>query len=175
MLTADDVIEKLGLRPHPCEGGFFAETYRSDEIISASGLSERYTTGKRFGTAVYYLITPETLSYIHRLRSDEIFHFYLGDPVTMLWLLPDGSSTTITLGPDLQSGQRVQVVVPRGVWQGAFLNEGGRFALLGTTVAPGFDYEDYEAGLREELIARYPDRREVIARLTRGDPTAKER
>src|SRR5581483_11176343 len=97
-------------------------------------------------TAIYYLLTPDTVSAMHRLATDEIFHFYLGDPVEMLQLRPDGSHRVAILGPDLDAGQRPQIVVPRGVWQGARLVPGGRFALLGTTVAPGFDYADYETG-----------------------------
>lgn len=105
---------------------------------------------------------------MHRLATDEIFHFYLGDPVEMLQLRPDGSHRVAILGPDLDAGQRPQIVVPRDVWQGARLVPGGRFALLGTTVAPGFDYADYETGEREALLAAHPDARDLIVALTPG-------
>ncbi len=103
---------------------------------------------------------------LHRLKSDEIFHFYLGDPVTMLRLHPDGHAETITLGQRIDAGERPQVVVPAGVWQGSFINDGARFALMGCTVAPGFDFDDFELGTRAELTRRYPDQAELIERLT---------
>jgi len=133
--------------------------------MPVGSLPGRYKSSRAFSTAIYYLLTPETCSRMHRLRSDEIFHFYLGDPVTMLLLFPDGKSETVTLGQDLSAGQKVQFLVPRLVWQGAFLNAGGRFALLGTTMSPGFDYEDYEAGDRSMLLHVYPDQKEIIERL----------
>jgi predicted cupin superfamily sugar epimerase len=99
-------------------------------------------------------------------HTHEIFHFYLGDPVTMLHLHPDGSSEVLTLGQDILQGQELQVVVPRGTWQGSFLNEGGEYALLGCTMAPGFEWADYEHPSREALLKEHPDRRELIIRLT---------
>lgn len=104
---------------------------------------------------------------MHRLNSDEIFHFYLGDPIEMLQLWPDGTGRTLMLGSDLLEGMQPQVVVPTGIWQGARLLKSGRFALLGTTVSPGFEFADYESGQREELIKSYPKFRELIIALTR--------
>jgi uncharacterized protein len=166
MLTADKLISFLKLQPHPKEGGFFRETYRSAEHIEASALSERYGSARAHGTAIYYLLTPETFSALHRLESDEIFHFYLGDPVEMLQLMPDGRGQTVVLGPDLLEGQQVQVMVPRGHWQGSRLAPGGRFALLGCTVAPGFEYADYEGADRQELLSKYPTFANLITKLT---------
>lgn len=166
MPTADDLIRLLGLQPHPKEGGYFRETYRADESLAADALAARYGNSRAVGTAIYYLLTPTTYSALHRLRSDEVFHFYLGGPVRMLQLLPDGTGRTVILGPDVAAGQQVQVVVQRGVWQGSRLEPGCEFALLGCTVAPGFDYADYEAGMRDELIAQYPQFAEMIRRLT---------
>ena len=142
-MNAQALIETLRLQRLPGEGGFYRETYRSSERVAATALPERYTAGKEFGTAIYYLLTPETTSALHRLPTDEIFHFYLGDPVVMLQLFPDGHGETITLGPDILSGQVVQCVVPKFVWQGAALVAGGRFALMGTTMAPAFDFADF--------------------------------
>jgi len=167
MLTAEEIIALLGLEPHPREGGFFAETYRATERVAPGGLPERYGDARCFGTAIYYLLTPDTCSPLHRLASDEIFHFYLGDPVEMLCLAPDGSGRTLLLGADVTAGQRPQVVVPRGVWQGARLVAGGAWALLGTTVAPGFEYQDYEDGDRAVLLAAYPGFAAIIRALTR--------
>lgn len=168
MVTAEEIIALLGLQPH-LEGGFFAETYRAEETVAREALPERYPGPRSHGTAIYYLLTPGTCSAMHRIRSDEIFHFHLGDPVEMLHLWPDGSGQVVACGSDIRAGQQLQVVVPRGVWQGARLHPGGRFALLGTTVAPGFEYEDFEAGRREDLVRTYPAFREMITALTPAD------
>ena len=113
MLTVETLRRILGLVPHPVEGGYFAETYRSADHIPASGLPSRYGAARAASTAIYYLLTPDTFSAMHRLASDEIFHFYLGDPVEMLQLHPDGSHHVVLIGPDLEAGQRPQVIVPR--------------------------------------------------------------
>ena len=167
MLTADEIIARLGLRPHPEEGGFFVETYRSGDRVAPDTLPARYSGDRAFGTAIYYLLTPESFSTLHRLASDEIFHFYLGDPVEMVQLLPDGSHRVLVLGSDIAAGMRLQVIVPASVWQGARLAPGGRWALLGCTVAPGFEYADYESGRRDELVRRYPAAHNLIGSLTR--------
>ena len=144
MLTAEEIIKKLGLIKHPSEGGYFREIYRSEESIIKDQLPKRYDSNRRICTSIYYMLTPDSFSAIHKLRSDEIYHFYLGDPVTMLLLFPEGRSKILTLGADIMLGQELQVMVPRDVWQGSFLNDGGRFALMGTTVAPGFEFDDFE-------------------------------
>lgn len=167
-MNAKEIIRVLDLKPLPEEGGFYKETYRSDELIPKGVLPGRYIGDKCFSTAIYYLLTPEICSAIHRVPSEEIFHFYTGDPVTMLQLYPDGESKVTTIGSDLAAGNEPQVIVPRGVWQGCFLNEGGGFALMGTTVAPGFDFSDYENGIRRQLLETHPDRSEMIIRLTPG-------
>jgi uncharacterized protein len=159
--TAEEVIAELGLEPHPLEGGFFRETYRTAQTMHAQE--------RALKTAIYYLLTPQSCSTMHRMPGDEIFHFYLGDPVTMLHLAPDGTGKVLAFGPDLLAGQRPQVLVPGGVWQGACLAEGGRLALLGTTMAPGFAYADYQTGDRAALAAQYPAFADMIAKLTR-DP-----
>jgi predicted cupin superfamily sugar epimerase len=167
MLTAQKIITLFNLKLHSEEGGYFIETYRSSETISEKALPGRYKGGRSFGTAIYYLLTPKTFSSVHRLQSDEIFHFYLGGPVEMLQLWPDGSGKVLTLGSDILNGMLPQVVVPGGVWQGARLLKNGGFALLGTTVSPGFEFADYESGRRDELIKSYPQFRELIIVLTK--------
>ena len=167
MLTADKIIALFNLKPHPEEGGYFVERYRSLETLSEKALPSRYQGIRSFGTAIYYLLTPETYSAMHRLRSDEIFHFYLGDPVEMLQLFSDGSGRVCIIGSDILNGMQPQVVVPKGVWQGAKLLRGGNFALLGTTVSPGFERVDYESGHRDELVKSYPQYREWIIALTK--------
>ena len=166
-MTADEVKQLLQLEPLSIEGGFFRETYRSRWCVSAEYLPDGTRGSRSIGTAIYYLITPETFSALHRLPGSEVFHFYLGDPTVMLQLLPDGSSLTITLGNDLAGGQQPQVVVRGGIWQGCKLAQGGKFALMGTTMSPGFDYADYENGDREQLMAQYPSMAEMIRQYTR--------
>ncbi len=165
-MTADDLIHHFNLQPHPKEGGFFRETYRAAEPWPVTALPARYRGERAASTAIFYLLTPGTYSALHRLQTDEIFHFYLGAPVRMLQLSPDGAGRTVVLGPDVAAGQQLQVVVPRGVWQGSLLEPGGAFALLGCTVAPGFEYIDYEGGDRQSLLNEYPDQDELIRRLT---------
>jgi predicted cupin superfamily sugar epimerase len=169
MLTADEVIRTLRLQPLPQEGGYYRETYRAADILPAAALPPRYQRDKAAATAIYYLLTPETFSALHRLPTDEVFHFYLGGPVQMLQLMPDGTGRLVVLGSDIAAGQALQVVVPRGVWQGSLLLPNGSFALLGTTMAPGFDFTDYEAGDRALLCRQYPAFAELIRRLTRTD------
>jgi len=167
MMTPEQIIEFFEMRPLPYEGSYYVETYRASEKISETALPAGYTGGRNLSTAILYLLTPDTFSALHRLRSDEIFHFYLGDPVTMLRLHSDGSSEVTTLGQDIMNGQCVQVTVSKNSWQGYLLNEGGRFALMGCTVAPGFELADFELGSREELLRQYPSRRDLILKLTR--------
>jgi predicted cupin superfamily sugar epimerase len=166
MPTAAELIAVLDLKPLPLEGGYYRETYRSPLRLPAKLWPDRYSADKAAGTAIFYLLTPETFSALHRLPTDEIFHFYLGDPVTMLQLLPDGTGRRVTLGSDILAGQSPQLVVPAGVWQGSFLQAGGTVALLGTTMAPGFDFADYEGGDRARLTAKYPAFADLIQQLT---------
>jgi uncharacterized protein len=164
-MDVEAIIRHLGLQPHP-EGGFYRETHQSRETIAAAALPPRYGKDRNLSTAIYYLLTPDSCSTLHRLRSDEVFHFYLGDPITMLQLHGDGRGETIVMGQDIMAGQQLQVVVSEGVWQGMFLNDGGAFALLGTSVSPGFDFEDFEVGTRDALIRQYPACAAWIERLT---------
>ena len=155
MRTAKEIAELLGLRPHP-EGGYFNETYRHELNVGNRSLK----------TAIYFLVTADSPSRMHRVSSDEIWHFYLGDSLEMLQLFPDGTSQTIAIGNDLAAGQRPQVLVPSGVWQGVRVAAGGEYALVGATVSPGFDFADFEMGDRETLCAQYPAARELLEALT---------
>jgi hypothetical protein len=144
------------------EGGFFRRTYTSSANV-------KLPRGVRpQGSAIYYLLEAGTFSELHVLESDEIFHFYLGDPVEMLQLYPDGRSALFTLGPDLIQGQHVQVLVPAGVWQGMRLIGAGKMALLGCTVTPGFNYADYRNAKFAELAGKWPEQATRIQALTRG-------
>src|SRR5579863_9705701 len=166
-MNAEEVKTLLQLKPLPLEGGFFRETYRSRCELSPSSMPDGHPGSRSLATAIYYLITAEDFSVLHRLPGAEIFHFYCGDPVVMLQLLPDGSSRTITLGVDLQSGHQPQVIVEGGIWQGCRLGSAGSWALLGTTMSPGFDPADYATGERESLIAQYPGAAASIRQYTR--------
>ncbi|MCL4376813.1 MAG: cupin domain-containing protein [Actinobacteria bacterium] len=153
------IIEKFKMKDLPGEGGFFIETFRSDELLSNS---------KNLSTSILYMITSESFSSLHKLPSWEIYHFYLGDPVLMLNLCPEGRSEVISLGSDIFDGEKIQFAVPANTWQGSYLKDGGVFALMGTTVSPGFRFEDYEKAtpLREELIKEYPEVSDMIEKLT---------
>ena len=168
MLTAQQLIERLGLVPLTIEGGYFRETYRAAMTIAAGALPDNYGGNRNVSTAIYYLLTLETYSAIHRVRSDEVFHFYAGDAVEMLQLTPDDGAHVVIIGNDLAAGQEPQVVVPAGVWQGCRLVRGGSWALMGCTVAPGFDYADFELAERTQLTGSFPEHAEMIAALTKG-------
>jgi predicted cupin superfamily sugar epimerase len=148
------LIATLDLRPHP-EGGFFCRTYTHPRNVGDRALC----------SAIYYLVTSVNPSRMHRVASDEMWHFYLGDSLEMLQLAGD-ESQVVAIGTNVAAGERPQVLVPAGVWQGARVKPGGRFALVGATVSPGFDYADFEIGSRDELSAKNPDFAELIAALT---------
>jgi predicted cupin superfamily sugar epimerase len=172
-LTAEQVIELLRLEPLPVEGGYYRETYRADETLETAALPARYDGPRAYGGAIYYLLHGDHFSALHRLLTDEVYHYYLGQPVEMLLLYPDGRDEIVRLGSDLVAGERVQLVVPRGVWQGSRLAENREgFALLGTTMAPAYDQADFELGDREALIAAYPQRADLICALTREEGEA---
>lgn len=157
-MKADHLIQRLGLKRLPGEGGYYKETYRSDETAG---------NDRDLSTAIYYLITPEASSKMHRVSSDEIFHFYFGDPVQMLLLYPTGESRVVVLGDNLPSGQKPQLVVPKGTWQGAMVVEGDYgYAFMGTTMAPGFELDDFELGVQESLLLRFPQHEILIRELT---------
>jgi hypothetical protein len=161
-MTAEEIKALLRLEPHPVEGGWYRRTYTSEgELELKRGVRAQ-------ATAIYYLLEEGTFSEMHRIASDEIFHFYFGDPVEMVQLLPDGSSAVLTLGPNLEAGQRPQILVPAGAWQGERLVEGGKLALFGCTVTPGFDFADYESGSYAELAAKWPAEAARIRKLTRS-------
>lgn len=169
-VTAEELIINLGLKPLPWEGGWYRETWRTEATIPKSTLGKAYAGSRSAGTAIYYLLTPDTVSRMHRLPSDETFHFYLGDPVEMLLLYPpeDGPDSNVVIyGHDLMAGQHVQFTVPGNVWMGARLSARGHgYALMGTTVSPGFDFDDLEMGSGEALSEIWPEREQLIRALT---------
>lgn len=171
-MTAGELKKMLGLVPHPREGGFYIRTYESGELLPPTAFADgRYSGPRHTATAIYYLLEPGTFSEMHSLCSDELFHFYLGDPVEMLQLRAGGSGSVVRIGNRLDLGERPQIVVPRGTIQGSRLVPGGAWALLGCTVSPGFEFADYRSPTREELCAGWPAFTELIRQLTRTLPT----
>jgi len=162
------IIEELKLEPLPIEGGYFRQTYTCEEILKPEQLPIRYKQNHSFGTVIYYMLEKNRfpVSMLHKLKTDEIYHFYLGDPVTILLLFPELSSQHITMGSDILCGQKVQVLVPKDTWQAVILEPGSCFALMGTSMAPGYIYEDITFALREELLLQYPSEREEIIKTT---------
>jgi predicted cupin superfamily sugar epimerase len=159
-------IESLGLEPHP-EGGYFRQTYRSEVVIAREALPREFTGSRAASTAIYFLLEGKNLSAFHRLRSDEVWHFYVGNQVSVHVIAPDGTYSSITLGSDLDAGEDLQAVVRAGCWFASHVADWKSFALVGCTVAPGFDFQDFEMGKRPELVARFPRHRELIERLAR--------
>ena len=164
MKTAADWIKTLALIEHP-EGGYFREIYRAGESIPAEALPARYGGPRAFSTSIYFLLRAGQVSHIHRLRSDEIWHFYEGGPL-LFHAFDESSYRRLRLGRDPGAGEVLQAVLPRGVLFGAEPLRAGSFALCGCTVAPGFDFADFEFGRREDLLARFPRHKALISRLT---------
>lgn len=167
-VTAEQIIQKLNLIPLPEEGGYYKETFRSSSgQVSASSFGIKSNGTRVASTAIYYLVTPEDFSALHKVASDEIFHFYAGDPAEMIQIDGNGNLTKFTIGSDILNGQVPQVIVRAGVWQGLKLKKGGKWALMGTTVAPGFEFEDFEVGERNRMINEFPQHESDIRHYTR--------
>lgn len=166
-MTAEELIQFLGLEPLTIEGGYFRRTYCCDEEIAQPSMPHRYLVDHPFSTCIYFLLTKTNFSNFHSLLSDETYHFYLGDPVELVELHPNGECTTTVLGQDIFNGQKVQHTVLRGTWQASYLRAGGEWALMGCTVAPGFDENDFQAGNWENLLRTHPKHHQIIMRLTK--------
>jgi uncharacterized protein len=161
MISAEEVIRKFDLQKHP-EGGYFRESYRSSEIISREALPSRYKGDRSFSTSIYFLLPPGMVSHLHRLASDEAWHFYLGGPLELLQISPDGIIEKLILGQDLAAGQKLQHTVPAGYWFGARPAGGSEYSFVGCTVAPGFDYADFELADPGDLSRRFPALKQEI-------------
>ncbi|MBX7194995.1 MAG: cupin domain-containing protein [Sandaracinaceae bacterium] len=167
---ADAIVRALGLVPHP-EGGFYRESYRAPLVLPASALSARHGGDRSASTAIYFLVPRRSFSALHRIASDEVWHFYAGAPLEIVELAPDGALTRTVLGADLRAGERPQHVVPAGAWFGSRVLAGtdarGDHALVGCTVAPGFDFADFELGTRDALVRMFPAHAAIVTELTR--------
>lgn len=164
-MNAADVIRIMNLEPLDKEGGFFKRTYTSAQT------AEYMNAVKPIVSAIYYLITPDNFSALHILKRDEIFHFYAGDTIEFIKISADGKSETIMFGNDIEKGDAPQVVVPGGIWQGLRISERSKtkngWALVGTTVSPAFEYDDFHVGTRAELKAKFPHLTALVERYTR--------
>jgi predicted cupin superfamily sugar epimerase len=159
-------IDKLELIPHP-EGGYYRKTYRAELAIAREALPSQFTGPRLISTAIYFLLERENFSAFHRLRSDELWHFYAGTSLVVHVIEPDGGYSEISIGGNPDAGESLQAVVKAGCWFASRVRNPGSFALAGCTVSPGFDFEDFELAKRSELVALYPHHREIIEQLTR--------
>ena len=161
-MNSKELIDHFKLKPLQMEGGFFCETYRGEHTIPKETFNGN--KDKSSYSSIYYCLTSNTFSKMHRLPTDEIYHFYYGDPVQILILspLPRPNFSIHILGHDFQAGHIPQLKVPASCWQGSKLIDGGQVALMGTTMSPGFDFDDFEEGNFSELIKIYPDAQELL-------------
>ncbi len=161
-------IEKMGLEKHP-EGGYFKEIYRSGEYIETTSLPDRYKGDRVFSTSIYFLLEKNQKSVFHRLQSDETWHFYDGGTVKVFMIDENSELSEIRLGRNIEKDERLQFTIPKNCWFAAELEDKKSFCLVGCTVAPGFEFSDFEMGSRESLIEKYPAHKELITRLTSGN------
>jgi len=159
-------IDRLGLVPHP-EGGYYRQTYRAELTVEKAALPPAFGGSRAVATAIYFLLEGTDFSAFHRLRSDEMWHFYAGGTLAVHVIGDDGQHSEILLGSNAEAGEVFQAVVKAGCWFGSRVRPPRSFALVGCTVAPGFDFADFELGKRHDLVRQYPQHREVIERLTR--------
>lgn len=164
MNNSDYWIKRLNLQAHP-EGGYFSETYRSDEHVASDALPDRYTSKRSFGTSIYFLLNTESVSNFHRLSSDEIWHYHQGGSATIHMIAPNGELLSKRIGSNLVAGDALQVVIPHGHWFAAEIVEGD-YILVGCTVAPGFEFEDFELAGQVGLSSAYPQHQTLISRFT---------
>ena len=167
MNNLKEIIQKLKLKPHP-EGGYYKETYRSIGELSESDLDSNYQGSRNFSTCIYFLLTSNDFSAFHRIKQDEIWHFYMGSPILLHTISEKGIHSEFTIGNDLLNGEVPQLVVPGGHWFGAEVLDKGTYALVGCTVAPGFDFKDFDLPNRQDLIGRFPKHEQIITRLSQS-------
>ncbi|NER12020.1 hypothetical protein GWK08_01075 [Leptobacterium flavescens] len=160
------LVESLELLPHP-EGGFYKEVYRSNDSISRVALPNKFNGKRSYATSIYFLITSGNFSAFHRIKQDEIWHFYGGSPLYVHCIDENGNYIRNEVGMDIENGQAPQLVVPAGVWFGSSVKDDNSYSLVGCTVAPGFDFDDFELAEREALSTEFPQHSNIISDLTR--------
>ena len=166
LLTVKNYIKELNLLPHP-EGGYYKETYRSTELIPKSGLPQRFSSARNFATAIYFLIEQNNFSALHKIKSDETWHFYAGNTLEVVEISEEGKLKKTCVGSNIGLGEVFQYTVKANTWFGSRVKVGGDFSLVGCTVAPGFDFEDFEMASREQLAIKYPELKSTIVEFTR--------
>jgi len=166
MISPEQLIQQYELVPHP-EGGWYKETYRSKEAIAAAALPERFTGPRVFSTAIYFLLEAGNFSAFHKIKSDECWHFYTGDPLEVYVLKPEGNLDVIHLGSDISKQQVFQYVVPANCWFASRPSAGSKFSFVGCTVAPGFDFADFELATADTLTDEFPQHKDLIQSLCR--------
>jgi len=159
-------IEKLGLIKHP-EGGWYKEVYKSDELIKKEHLPERFSGERHHSTSIYFLLRSGEHSAFHRIKSDEIWHYYKGSAITIHMINNTGEYSCVKLGKNADKGEVFQFTVPHSTWFAAEVSKPDSFALVGCTVSPGFHFDDFEMGGREVLTTLYPQHKEILSRLTK--------
>jgi uncharacterized protein len=162
--TADFWIKNLQLLPHP-EGGYFREVFRSPETISAGALPERYKSEHSFATSIYFLLKSDQISTFHRLKSDEIWYFYDGSPITVYIIDKEGKLSQNIVGRNILNNEQLQLVIPHECWFAAKVVRKDSYTLVGCNVAPGFDFNDFELAEKSELIECFPQHQELISKM----------
>ena len=165
MHSAHYWVEKLGLEAHP-EGGYFKETYRSAECFISANNEVRFPVGRNYSTSIYFLLTQDNFSAFHKIKSDEIWHFYGGQTIEIFYF--DKQLNRILLGNDPDKGEVFQAVVPAGCWFASRVYQNAPYGLVGCTVSPGFDFQDFEMAAREDLVQEFPEHSQLIFSLTRS-------
>lgn len=165
MITAEHFIKSLDLQKHP-EGGYYREVYRSNELIKKEYLPDRFNGSRCFSTSIYFLLESSDFSAFHRIKSDEIWNFFSGSSITIYILDSSGNLKQIKLGSNINNNEHFQLTVLYGCWFAAKVNEPLSYSLVGCTVSPGFDFEDFEMGNRKELTEIYPQHKSIIEELT---------
>lgn len=165
MNSVESIVQELDLKPHP-EGGFFKETYRSGGQIKEDSLDTRYQGKRNYSTCIYFLLTSKNFSAFHRIKQDEIWHFYDGAPILLHTISETAKYSKYTIGRDFSKGQFPQLIVPGGTWFAAEVKDKKAYSLVGCTVSPGFSFEDFELKPRKELILRFPEHKKIITELT---------
>ena len=166
MAIVSKLINQFQLQPHP-EGGWYKQTYKSDAIVHQSGLPARFDGDRHLSTAIYFLLERGNFSAFHRIKSDECWHFYSGDPLMIYIIHPDGELQMVLLGNDFENGQHFQFVVPANCWFASRPAEGSNYCFVGCTVAPGFDFADFELANANELVSVYPQHETMVRSLCR--------
>lgn len=166
MNKAEQIAAALDMQAHP-EGGYYRETYRSQGMIGPQEDGNAFPAGRNFSTCIYFMLTAGNFSAFHRIRQDEIWHFYDGNPLELIMISPEGELSGHIMGPGILSGQLPQVVVPAGCWFAAALVPDGEYALVGCSVSPGFHFDDFELASRHDLSLQFPEHKTTIARFTR--------